>query len=69
MKPMRTEQDFINSVKESNARLFAADKIQIKPESLESLLRRAYRAGKQDSKSEPIDYPEGFEQLFGRFKQ
>lgn len=44
-----TEPEFIASVEASNAKLFAAEKIQIKPDTLTQLLRRAYRAGKDEA--------------------
>ena len=46
------EEEYIVSVKGKNVRLFAADKIEIKPQSLESLLRHAFRAGQKSVKQE-----------------
>jgi len=62
---MKNEQDFISAIKAANKLLFAAEKIQIKPESWESLLRRAYQAGKDENKSET---PDVVKDLFGFLK-
>lgn len=60
------EQDYINNTKAKNKELFAAKEIKITPESLERLMRHAFRAGKQSISNKTDDlYNQFFDSLLG----
>jgi hypothetical protein len=44
------EEEFIRSTKRANEKLFAAEFMKITPRALETLLRAAFRAGKQSER-------------------
>lgn len=66
LKKMKTEQDFIDSVKRANPSLFVANKIQMKPATLEALLRLAYRQSKKDLRESEPELPDFMKSVLGR---
>lgn len=71
---MQDFESYILIIKENNKLLFAAEKIQIKPSSLENLLEKAFWAGfrysdelRKNNKTSDLDYDSLniFKDIFG----
>lgn len=64
-----SEESYISDLKRKNWDLFSADKIKISPDSLEKILRQAFREGAKDaldlkSESTHVDMPPFMKEFF-----
>jgi hypothetical protein len=62
------ENEYMATARRVNARLFDAEKVQIAPRSLESLMRHAFQAGEKNARDQDKGL-QMFEQLFGKKHQ
>ena len=64
IKTMNNCEAYLREKMEKNAKLFAAERITISPESLKMVIRNAYNEGYRDGKAES----NMFDSLFGKSK-